>query len=91
MNKAELIAGIAENANLTKAQAALALDGFVSVVTNTPSNNEKMTSLGFGTFNTGVREARLGRNPLSGAEIKIPRKTIAKFKPGKDLAGSVNN
>jgi DNA-binding protein HU-beta len=91
MNKAELIAGIAENANLTKAQAALALDGFVSVVTNTLSNNEKVTILGFGTFNTGVREARLGRNPLSGAEIKIPRKTIAKFKPGKDLAGSVNN
>jgi DNA-binding protein HU-beta len=50
-----------------------------------------VTILGFGTFNTGVREARLGRNPLSGAEIKIPRKTIAKFKPGKDLAGSVNN
>jgi len=91
MNKAELIAGIAENANLTKAQAALALDGFVNVVTNTLSNNEKVTILGFGTFNTGVREARLGRNPLSGAEIKIPRKTIAKFKPGKDLAGSVNN
>ena len=91
MNKAELIAGIADNTNLTKAQAALALDGFVNVVTNTLANNEKVTILGFGTFNTGVREARLGRNPLSGAEIKIPRKTIAKFKPGKDLAESVNN
>ncbi len=91
MNKAELIAGIADNTNLTKAQAALALDGFVNVVTNTLANNEKVTILGFGTFNTGVREARLGRNPLSGAEIKIPRKTIAKFKPGKDLAESVNS
>jgi DNA-binding protein HU-beta len=49
-----------------------------------------VTVLGFGTFSTADRAARPGRNPKTGAEIQIPAKTIAKFKPGKDLAESIN-
>lgn len=90
MNKAELIAAIANNTDLTKAQAGNALDGLVTVVTSALTNGEKVTVLGFGTFSTGDRAARPGRNPKTGAEIQIPAKTIAKFKPGKDLAEAIN-
>ena len=90
MNKAELITAIANSTDLTKAQAGNALDGLVSVVTSALTNGEKVTVLGFGTFSTAERAARPGRNPKTGAEIQIPAKTIAKFKPGKDLAESIN-
>ena len=90
MNKAELIAAIANNTDLTKAQAGNALDILVTVVTSALTNGEKVTVLGFGTFSTGDRAARPGRNPKTGAEIQIPAKTIAKFKPGKDLAEAIN-
>ena len=90
MNKAELIAAIANNTDLTKAQAGNALDGLVTVVTSALTNGEKVTVLGFGTFSTADRAARPGRNPKTGAEIQIPAKTIAKFKPGKDLAEAIN-
>jgi len=90
MNKAELITAIANNTDLTKAQAGNALDGLVTVVTSALTNGEKVTVLGFGTFSTADRAARPGRNPKTGAEIQIPAKTIAKFKPGKDLAESIN-
>ena len=90
MNKAELITAIANSTDLTKAQAGNALDGLVSVVTSALTNGEKVTVLGFGTFSTAERAARPGRNPKTGAEIQIPAKTIAKFKPGKDLADSIN-
>jgi DNA-binding protein HU-beta len=90
MNKAELIANIANNTELTKAQAGTALDGLVGVITNALTSGDKVTILGFGTFSTADRAARPGRNPKTGAEIQIPAKTIAKFKPGKDLAGKLN-
>jgi len=90
MNKAELITAIANNTDLTKAQAGNALDGLVTVVTSALTNGEKVTVLGFGTFSTADRAARPGRNPKTGAEIQIPANTIAKFKPGKDLAESIN-
>ena len=90
MNKAELITAIANSTDLTKAQAGNALDGLVSVVTSALTNGEKVTVLGFGTFSTAERAARPGRNPKTGAEIQIPAKTIAKFKPGKELKEAVN-
>ena len=85
-----MITAIANSTDLTKAQAGNALDGLVSVVTSALTNGEKVTVLGFGTFSTAERAARPGRNPKTGAEIQIPAKTIAKFKPGKDLADSIN-
>jgi DNA-binding protein HU-beta len=90
MNKAELITAVANNTDLTKAQAALALDGIITTVTGALTNGDKVTILGFGTFSTASRSARPGRNPKTGAEIQIPAKTVAKFKPGKDLATAIN-
>ena len=90
MNKAELISAIANNTDLTKSQAGIALDGLVGVVTGALKGGDKVTILGFGTFSTANRAARPGRNPKTGAEILIPAKTIAKFKPGKDLATTIN-
>lgn len=91
MNKAELITAIANNTDLTKAQAGTALDGLVNVVTDALSSGQKVTVLGFGTFSTAERAARPGRNPATGEAIQIAAKTVAKFKPGKDLADAINN
>ena len=91
MNKAELITAIANSTELTKAQAGTALDGLVNVVTDALSNGQKVTVLGFGTFSTAERAARPGRNPATGEAIQIAAKTVAKFKPGKDLADAINN
>ena len=85
MNKAELITAIANNTDLTKAQAGTALDGLVNVVTDAPSSGQKVTVLGFGTFSTAERAARPGRNPATGEAIQIAAKTVAKFKPERTL------
>lgn len=89
MNKAELVAAIAEAANITKVQAGIALDTFTESVSKTLKKKEKVTLVGFGTFSTSERKARTGINPLTKAKLKIKAKTVAKFKAGKDLAGVV--
>ena len=71
MNKAELIAQIAEDASITKTQANAALDSFVDTVTKTLKKGDKVTLVGFGTFSVSKRAARNGRNPQTGAVIKI--------------------
>lgn len=90
MNKAELVSHVAKDADMTKAQASQALDSFVKVITEALGNGDKVTILGFGTFTTSERSARPGRNPKTGEEIQIPAKRVAKFKPGKELADSLN-
>ena len=89
MNKAELIARIAEDASITKTQANAALDSFVSTVTKTLKKGDKVTLVGFGTFSVSKRAARMGRNPQTGAAIKIKAKKVARFKAGKELASKV--
>jgi DNA-binding protein HU-beta len=89
MNKAELIAQIAEDASITKTQANAALDSFVSTVTKTLKKGDKVTLVGFGTFSVSKRAARMGRNPQTGAAIKIKAKKVARFKAGKELASKV--
>ncbi|MEI6087669.1 MAG: HU family DNA-binding protein [Bacteroidota bacterium] len=89
MNKAELIAQIAEDAGLTKTQANAALDSFVDTVTKTLKKGDKVTLVGFGTFSVSKRAARIGRNPQTGATIKIKAKKVARFKAGKELASKV--
>ena len=90
MNKGELIEKIAKDAKVTKTQAGDALDSFLSSVTTTLSKGGKVTLVGFGTFSTGKRKARKGRNPQTGKEITIKAKKVAKFKAGAELAKKVN-
>ncbi len=89
MNKAELITKIAADAGITKTQANGALDSFVTAVTKTLKGGGKVTLVGFGTFSVTKRAARNGRNPQTGAVIKIKAKKVAKFKAGKELASKV--
>ena len=89
MNKAELIAMIAEDAGVTKTQANATIDSFVKAVTQSLKSGEKVTLVGFGTFTVSNREARNGRNHQTGQAIKIDAKKVARFKPGKDLADAI--
>ena len=89
MNKAELIAKIAEDAGITKTQANLTVDAFVDAVTKTLKKCDKVTLVGFGTFSVSKRAARNGRNPQTGAVIKIKAKKVAKFKAGKELSSKI--
>ena len=90
MNKAELIAKIAEESKLTKKAAETALDAFVTSVEEALKNGEKVQLVGFGTFEVRERAARKGRNPQTKAEIKIPASKAAVFKAGKALKELVN-
>lgn len=89
MNKAELIARVSEDAGITKTQANAALDSFVDAVTKTLKSGGKVTLVGFGTFSVSKRAARNGRNPQTGAVIKIKARKVAKFKAGKELAAKL--
>ena len=89
MNKAELIAKISDDADITKTQANAALDSFVEAITKTLKGGGKVTMVGFGTFSVTKRAARTGRNPQTGAAIKIKAKKVAEFKAGKDLSARI--
>ncbi len=89
MNKAELIAKMADDAGVTKTQANASLDSFVEAVTKTLKGGGKVTLVGFGTFSVSKRAARNGRNPQTGAVIKIKAKKVAKFKAGKELSSKI--
>ena len=89
MNKSELIDAIASSAELTKADAARALDATVAAVTAALAAGDAVTLVGFGTFSVKKRAARKGRNPQTGKEISIPAKKVVRFKAGADLSGTV--
>lgn len=89
MNKAEMVAKIADDAGITKTQANAALDSFVAGVTKSLKGGGKVTLVGFGTFSVSKRAARTGRNPQTGAAIKIKAKKVARFKAGKDLSAKI--
>lgn len=91
MNKTELINTIAESADLSKADAGKALEGFMQAVTEALAQGEKVSLIGFGTFSITQRSARSCRNPQTGKKMDIAAKKVAKFKPGKQLADAVNN
>jgi DNA-binding protein HU-beta len=90
MNKTDLVNSIAKQTGLSKSKSNEAIDAFVATVTESLSNGEKVTLVGFGTFTTSQREARKGRNPKTGEVINISAKTVARFKAGSDLSKSVN-
>lgn len=89
MNKGDLIAKIADDASISKAQAKDALDSFIDATSSTLKKGNKVTLVGFGTFSVAERAARTGRNPQTGKEIKIAAKKVVKFKVGKELADTV--
>lgn len=90
MNKSELIDAIAEHAELSKADAGRALNGFISAVTDAMKRNDDVVLVGFGTFSVKERAARDGRNPATGEAIKIAASKSVGFKSGKALKEAVN-
>lgn len=90
MNKGDLISMVSDKANLSKTQATEAINAVLNSIESTLKEGNKVSLVGFGTFACTERKARTGRNPRTGEAIEIPSKNIVKFKPGKELAGSVN-
>lgn len=90
MNKKELVNAMAEKTGLTKKDTKKALSAFQEVVTETLTKKEKVQLVGFGTFTAKKRKSRMGRNPQTGESIKIPARTVPKFKAGKSLKDAVN-
>ena len=90
MTKADLVNAMAEKAGLSKADAEKALKAFTDAVTDALKAGDKVALVGFGTFSVGSRAARTGKNPQTGAQIKIPAAKSPKFKAGKALKDAVN-
>ena len=89
MNKSELIDAIATQSGVTKTTASRMLDAFVDSITGSLKKGDSVTLVGFGTFYVGERSARIGRNPKTGASIKIAASRSPKFRAGKGLKESV--
>ncbi len=89
MTKVELIAKVAADADLSKKSAEKAVNAMIEGITNALKAGDKVTLVGFGTFETRKREARTGRNPRTKEEIKIPASIAPAFKAGKALKDAV--
>lgn len=90
MNKTELVAAVAEQADISKKDAEKALKAFVDVVTEEMKKGEKVQLVGFGTFEVSERAAREGRNPQTGETMQIAASKSPKFKAGKALKDAIN-
>ena len=90
VNKTELIDHIANDADISKAAATRALESAIEAVKQTLKEGGSVSLVGFGTFSVGKRAARVGRNPRTGAEIKIKAAKVPKFRPGKALKDAIN-
>src|SRR5215467_615755 len=90
MNKADLIDRIAANCGISKTQAASAIDTTVDSITGALKKGDRVALIGFGTFSISQRKARNGRNPQTGATIKIAARRVAKFTAGAELKKAVN-
>jgi len=90
MNKGELIEAIANETSSTKADAGRAIDATIDAVTKALKKGDTVTLIGFGTFKVSKRAARTGRNPQTGAELKIPARNAPSFKAGAALKAAVN-
>ncbi len=90
MNKQELIAQIADEAELTKADAAKALNAITDSITQSLKKGDPVTLIGFGTFKVSKRAARTGRNPQTGKELKIKASNAPGFSAGKSLKDALN-
>jgi len=90
MNKAEIIEKIASQADMTKASAERVLNSSIEQIIKSVTKGEDVQLIGFGTFKSGKRAARIGRNPQTGAELKIPATKTVKFSAGKAFKDAVN-
>lgn len=90
MNKAELVEAVAKAADISKASAEKALDGALNAIKGSLKKGQNVTLVGFGTFRVAKRAARNGRNPRTGAVIKIKATRVPKFAAGKALKDAVN-
>lgn len=90
MNKNELVSAVADEAKLSKADAQAAVDAVFSAITNELKKGGDIRLVGFGSFSVSKRAASTGRNPQTGAEVKIPARTVPKFTAGKGLKDAVN-
>ena len=90
MNKSELIDSIADAADLSKAAAGRALEATIDAVKKAMKKGDMVTLVGFGTFYVGKRAARTGRNPRTGAALKIKAAKVPKFRAGKGLKDTIN-
>ena len=90
MNKEELVAEISKKAGVTQKEASEVLASLVDTIQKTVAKGKKVTLVGFGTFEPRKRAARVGRNPQTGKELKIPAKTVPAFSAGKKFKTVVN-
>lgn len=90
MNKGELVTALAEKAGITQDQAKASLNGIQDIIKAELAAGNKVTMVGFGTFEARDRKARIGRNPRTGAEIKIAACKAPAFKPGSEFKKAVN-
>ncbi len=90
MNKTELISAVAEQAAVSKKEAEKVVSAVIASITNALADGDKVQLVGFGTFEVRARDARKGKNPRTGAEIKIPASKVPAFKAGKALKDVVN-
>lgn len=89
MNKAELISAVADKSDLSKAEAGRAVDALIEVIAKALKKNDKVSVVGFGTFAVRKRAARQGRNPKTGAPLKIAASKTPAFKAGKALKDAI--
>ena len=89
MNKGDLVGKIAKDAGLTRAQAEAAFNSLIGGVTSSLKKGQRVAIVGFGTFSVAKRKARVGRNPQTGAAIKIAAHKVPKFSAGSDLKRAV--
>lgn len=90
MNKTELIDALAAKCDLSKAAAGRAIDGLTEIISESLSKGDSVALIGFGTFSVGERAARTGRNPKTGAALKIAASKAPKFSAGAKLKAAVN-
>ena len=90
MNKQELIGHVADRAGLNRNDAMRAVETMLEVITSTLKRGDEVRLVGFGNFTVSKRAASTGRNPQTGAEVKIPARTVPKFSAGKGLKDAVN-
>jgi len=89
MNKAELVASLAQDTRLTRTDVLKVIDALVDEITRTLKRGDRVALVGFGTFGVSKRKARTGRNPQTGAPLKIAARRVPRFTPGTDLKAAV--